>query len=128
MEAKTLKKRHLGIAGLILALTQYGASVHSERSTKESVSEIMRATLLLQRADIERGLERDFVRRDMLAVTVNELTSKLDTMNVKVDRLTSKAAWIEGYLRKTSGVEVSDRRPTFKFQSAKQSRWDKGES
>lgn len=124
----TLKRRHLGYAGLATVLIQYGVGMRTEHSTTEAVNEAMNAQLLLQRSEIERTMLRDYVRRDTLARNLSEVADKLDGINSKVDRLNSKTAWIEGYLKQAPKEVSHRRRPNFSVSSANKTPQGEGES
>jgi hypothetical protein len=102
----SLKKRHLGLAGMITVLLQYGVGVKNESSTAESIQKVLAAQLQAQKSELvaqtqtlRAERERDFVRKKDLDKTLRQLDRKLDQVDVKLGELVPKVSKIEGYLK-----------------------------
>lgn len=94
-----LKKRHLGLAGLITVLLQYGVGKQTESSTANALSEIVQQQLIAQKAELRAENERDFVRKSDLRPVLERIDDKLDGVDGKLEAMNSKVSKIEGYLK-----------------------------
>lgn len=98
----SLKRRHLGIAGLLTVLLQYGVGVKNEKTTTDVMHSI--ASQEMAKVQAQLGIsreerERDFVRKSDFSLVLNRIEDKLDKFDTKLDHQNSKISRIEGYLK-----------------------------
>lgn len=100
---RSLKKRHLGIAGILTVLMQYQIGVKNDEATQKALEAVVET----QRAQLETTMEREFVRKSELDKTLNKLDAKLDQVDRKLDDQGSKISRIEGHLKKSEDLTES---------------------
>jgi uncharacterized protein YoxC len=99
---KSLKPRHLGLAGLMTVLIQYGVGVQSEKSTKETIQDIATQEISKMQGQIfvlREERERDFVRKTELNQTMTRIDQKLDRVDDNMSAVRDEMAQIKGYIK-----------------------------
>lgn len=97
-KTKQLKPGHLGIAGLITVLMQYGAAMKGEDSLKE----VTQAELGKMRAELRLDLEKGFVRKGELGRALGRIDAKLEQVSENQSKMGQKISRMEGYMRRRS--------------------------
>lgn len=108
---RSLKKRHLGVVGLLTVVLQYGVGVKNEETTKLALQQIAAQEMAKVQSEVtslrlER--DRDFIRKSEVKEALSGLDSKLDRVRSDLESVASKVSNIEGYLRGKQGDQFGD--------------------
>jgi hypothetical protein len=102
----SLKKRHLGLVGLITVVLQYGLALRSEQSTTDAIQTIAQSEIAkveeqikTQKAELQAAVEKDFVRKHELSELLKRFDRKLERIDEATLSLGRQISEIDGFLK-----------------------------
>lgn len=95
----SLKKRHIGLAGLITVLMQYGIGAKNDTTTQKALQQVVVEQLKTQKAQVQAELEKDFVRKSDLRPVLGKLDRNLERMVDGQSGMDRRLSKIEGLIR-----------------------------
>jgi isopropylmalate/homocitrate/citramalate synthase len=101
----SVKKRHLGLAGLITVLMQYGIGTKNEEATQKAFQQVIAEQMRTQKAQLQLEQEKNFVRKAELNSTLSELSKAMVKLADGQAAMNTEVSKIKGYL------EAKNRRP-----------------
>jgi hypothetical protein len=104
-----VRKRDLGLVGLLTVALQYGVGVKNDDTTEKAVKavasqEFAKVERLASQLRLER--EQNFVRKADLAQVLAKLDTTMNRVDDRLEAVQKKVSRVEGYLKARRGHDL----------------------